>query len=204
MNGKRGKILVGLALTAAVVATVSGPAPAQEKELSDKSVLTLMKYAWTLTPQKFTASDGKVIEVDKTKPGNVVVPPEIGREVIRTGRLSALAQRCNLPEEQTANYQTLMRRERAKGKWNDQQLLYIHFLHLFTVMLMTGKVQLVEADGDKQVQLQDTKPAPVETCPDAERKRIQEQIMAYVKADPQPAAKTAQPKTAQPKGAQKK
>ena len=44
-----------------------------------------------------------------------------------------------------------MRREEAKATWTEQQLLYINQLHLFTVMTLTGKVQIVEKDGDKQV-----------------------------------------------------
>ena len=94
--------------------------------------------------------------------------------------MSAYAQFCELPEEQRANYQTLMRREEAKSKWTDQQMLFINQLHLFTVMTLTGKVQLVEKDGDKQVVVQEGKPVKTETCTDTERKKIQDQIMAYV------------------------
>ena len=66
---------------------------------------------------------------------------------------------CELAEEQRANYQTLMRREEAKSTWTDQQLLYISQLHLFTVMTLTGKVQIVEKEGDKQVVVKETKPS---------------------------------------------
>ena len=139
-----------------------------------------MRYAWAMVPQKFTTPQGKTIEVDKSKPSESIVPMETAREVIRVARLSAYAQLCELLEEQRANYQTLMRREEAKAKWTDQQMLYINQLHLFTVMTLTGKVQLVEKDGDKQVVVQEGKPAKAETCTDTERKKVQEQIMAYV------------------------
>ena len=89
--------------------------------------------------------------MDKTKASEVIVPLDTAREVIHVARLSAYAQLCELPEEQRANYQTLMRREEAKSKWTDQQMLFINQLHLFTVMTLTGKVALVEKDGDKQV-----------------------------------------------------
>jgi hypothetical protein len=105
--------------------------------------------------------------------------------------MSAYAQLCDLPEEQRANYQTLMRREEAKAKWSDQQMLFINQLHLFTVMTLTGKVQLVEKDGDKQVVVQEGKPAKTETCTDTERKKIQDQVMAYVNSAPPPAPPAA-------------
>src|SRR6516162_537039 len=98
---------------------------AQNKELSEKSVSVLMSYAWAMTPPKFTMPTGKVIEVDKAKRNEVVVPIDIAREVIRVGRLAAFAQLCGLAEEQAANYQTMMRREQMKKRWSDQQLLYI-------------------------------------------------------------------------------
>ena len=107
---------------------------------------------------------GQDIVVDKTKPSDDIVPLETAREVIRVARLSAYAQLCELAEEQRANYQTLMRREEAKSKWTDQQMLFINQLHLFTVMTLTGKVQLVEKDGDKQVIVQEGKPPKPETC----------------------------------------
>jgi hypothetical protein len=187
-KGARG----GLALLGALVLLTwaAEVSLAQAKELSDKSVLALMRYAWSLVPQRFTTPQGKVIEVDKSKPSDSVVPIETAREVIRVARMSAYAQLCELPEEQRANYQTLMRREEEK-KWTDQQLLYINQLHLFTVMTLTGKVQLVEKDGDKQVVVQDGKAAKTESCTDTERKKVQAQIMAYVGSTPPPAAKPA-------------
>lgn len=165
---------------------------AQAKELSDKSVLTLMRYAWNLVPEKFTTPQGKTIEVDKSRPSDSIVPMDTARDVIRAARLSAYAQMCELPEEQRANYQTLMRREEAKSKWTDQQMLFINQLHLFTMMTLTGKVQLVERDGDKQVVVQEGKQAKAGTCSDTEKKKVQEQIMAFVAANPAPAV--AQPK----------
>ena len=59
-------------------------------------------------------------------------------------------------------------------------MLYINQLHLFTVMTLTGKVQLVEKDGDKQVVVQEGKAGKTESCTDTERKRVQDQIMAYI------------------------
>jgi hypothetical protein len=178
--------------TTALLLGSPGAPVAQTKELSDKSVLTLMKYAWSMVPEKFTTPLGKTILIDRSKPSESIVPMETAREVIHVARLSAYAQLCELAEEQRANYQTYMRREEAKGKWSDQQMLFINQLHLFTVMTLTGKVQLVEKDGDKQVVVQDGKPVKTESCTDTEKQKVQAQIMAFVNANPTPAA-PAQP-----------
>ena len=94
-----------------------------------------------------------------------------------------------------------MRREEAKTKWTDQQMLFINQLHLFTVMTLTGKVQLVEKDGDKQVVVQEGKPVKTESCTDTERKKVQDQIMAYVNSAPPPAAPAAAATAAPPPAA---
>ena len=187
--GKGAKAAATLLWACAAWSAAAGSATAQNKELSDKSVLTLMKYAWGMVPEKFTTPTGKVIIVDKAHASESIVPLDIAREVIRIARMSAYAQLCELAEEQRANYQTLMRREEAKAKWSDQQMLFINQLHLFTVMTLTGKVQLVEKDGDKQVVVQEGKPVKTGSCTDTERKKVQEQIVAYVNSPaPAPAA----------------
>jgi hypothetical protein len=150
-----------------------------------------------MVPEKFTTPLGKTIIVDKAHASESIVPLDVAREVIRVARLSAYAQLCELPEEQRANYQTLMRREEAK-KWSDQQMLFINQLHLFTVMTLTGKVQLVEKDGDKQVVVQEGKPLKTESCTDTERKKVQDQIMTYVNTAPTPPAMPPPDKRAEP------
>ena len=89
-----------------------------------------------------------------------------------------------------------MRREEAKGKWTDQQMLFINQLHLFTVMTLTGKVQLVEKDGTRQVVVQESRPMKTDSCTDAERKKVQEEVMTFVNSVPlgarPPAAATPQ------------
>ena len=185
-TAKAGSAMVW-ATTALLLGSPGAPV-AQTKELSDKSVLTLMKYAWSMVPEKFTTPLGKTILIDRSKPSESIVPMETAREVIHVARLSAYAQLCELTEEQRANYQTYMRREEAKGKWSDQQMLFINQLHLFTVMTLTGKVQLIEKDGDKQVVVQEGKPVKTESCTDTEKQKVQAQIMAFVNANPTPAA----------------
>jgi hypothetical protein len=159
-----------------------GPREATAAELSEKSVKVLMNWAWEIVPDKFTTPTGKVIEVDKTKKDEVMVPVEVGRDIIKVARLSAHAQICKLPEKQIENYRTLMRQEEDKKKWTDQQLLYISQLHLFTVMWITGNVRLIEKDGENEVVVDEGEAGQKEqTCTDAQRKKVEEQIDAYVK-----------------------
>lgn len=183
-----GLVVAGL-LAGASAAGAFAQAKEQGKQLSDNSVRTLVNYAWAMTPAKFTSPDGKVIEVDKSKPQDVIVPIEVAREVIQVAWRTAHAQRCNLDEEQRANYQTLMRREQAAKKWTDQQLLFIHELHLFTVMFTAGKVKIVANTEDGKDVVPNEKPMTPEPCSDADRQKIQKAIMAYVSSEPTPEAK---------------
>lgn len=178
----RSRAVAALVVASGVAAV--GPASAQTKEMSDKSIETLINYAWVITPPKFTTPDGKTIEVDKSKRDQVVVPLDVAREIVKVGRLSASAQICGLPEEQAANYQTLMAREVAKKKWSDQQLLFISQLHLFTVMMMTGGVKVVDRgdkQGDKEIVIDNQKlqKPKADACSDAERGKVKEQLAAY-------------------------
>lgn len=174
---------VGAAMAASAAALVPMAASASEGELSDRSVQVFMDYAWSLTPQQFSKQDGTVIIVDKSKPEQAMVPVDVAREVIRVGRISAHAQVCNLAEEQVLNHRSLMRREVEKKKWTDQQTLYINQLHLTTVMLLTGKIRLVEKDGDKEVIVDETK-APQQSCSDEQRQKVRDLITAYVQSGP--------------------
>ena len=171
------------------------PVSAQGKDLSDNSIKTLMDYAWAITPGKFTLPSGKEIIVDLSNRAAAMVPIETARDVVKAGRLSANAQICELKEEQGANYQTLMAREQAKAKWSDQQLLFVSQLHLLTVMMLTGKVNVVAKDENNKTIVVDedkgkaeaAKPAP--TCSETERKKVAEQISAYIAAAPAAEAK---------------
>ncbi len=161
---------------------VAGAATAQQ--LSEKSVRTFMDYAWSLVPQQFTPPNGgKTILIDKKKKEEVMVPTDVAREVIRVGRLSAHAQVCDLPNAQLFNYRSMMQREVEKKQWSQQQLVYISQLHLTTVMLLTGKIKLVEKDGGKEVVVQESKTAS-QTCTEEQKKKVKSVISAYVDAGP--------------------
>jgi hypothetical protein len=189
---------IGLVCAAVMALLSAGAALAQEKGPSDKSVQTFMRYAWGLLPEKFTPPNGKTILVDKKKPKEIEVPLEVAREAVRVGYFSAQAQLCNLMEEQQANYDTLMLRQRAAKQWSDQQLLFIQKLHQVTVMIMTGKIMIVEKEGDVTVSQREAKTNVSQECKDTERQRVKTQIAKYINAAP--AAKTAEPvKTSAPK-----
>lgn len=179
MNGKAGLGLIG-GFACMLVAL----APAYAQELSEKSVRTFMNYAWQLVPSQFTPPSGKTILIDKSKRDEVMVPMDVAREVIRVGRLTAHAQICDLKPEQICNYQSLMRRETNKKSWSDQQLVYISQLHLTTVMLLTGKIRLVEKDGDKEVVVEESKAPTAATCTAEQKAKVTEVIAAYVTAGP--------------------
>jgi hypothetical protein len=187
--------IAGVAALSAMCLTVAvGPAaaqaPAQQKELSEKSVQILMNYAWTILPAKFTAPNGKIIEVDKKK-RDALVPVDTGRDVIKAAYLSAQAQLCDMWEDQVANYDAMMARERSKAKWTDQQLLYITTLHRMTIHMAAGKLKVVEKGADElQVSLEPIEPTK-DSCDDKKKAQVKEAVLAYVKASPKVAPAAA-------------
>lgn len=192
--------LAGFGWIGAVALAVAASGPAVAQELSEKSIRSIMEYAWSLTPQQFTQQSGKTIIVDKTKKDEVMVPVDVAREIIRVARISAHAQVCNLPEDQLLNHRSLMRREEDKKKWTDQQMLYINQLHLATIMLLTGKIKVVEKDGDKEVLVDETKQPP-QTCSDEQKGKVKELIKTYVDAGPKVSLPPPPSTAAVPQGA---
>jgi len=152
------------------------------KELSEKSVRVLMDYAWSILPARFTTPDGKVIEVDKkNKKSETVVPIPVAAEVIKVGYHSAQAQLCEMWEEQTANFDAMIRIQRAKNKWSDQQLLYITTLHRMTIHMAAGKLKVTKKDDEDVVTLEPITPSK-DTCNDERRKRVKEIVAAQIEA----------------------
>lgn len=182
------------AATGICLAQLALAVPAAAQELSENSVQTIMDYAWSLTPDRFTKPDGTVIEVDRNNRKAAEVPMEAAREVIKAGRLSAHAQTCDLKEEHTANYRTFMGREAQKQKWSEQQLLFMNQLHLVTVMLLTGKLQVIEReDGKEPKVIEDGNKTDAKSCTAEQKAKVKDAITAYLKAGPPvaPAAKAA-------------
>ena len=186
--------ILRMGLTAALAGAVLG-APASfaqspSKELSENSVVTLMNYAWTILPSKFTTPDRKTIEVDKSK-REAMIPLDAGRDVIKAGYMSAQAQICEMWEEQSANYSALMAREQAKKKWSDQQLLYISTLHRLTIHMAAGKMRVVDKPNDEAQIFLEPIETKKDTCTDDKRRNINQTITAYVKDSP--IGKTGEP-----------
>jgi len=170
----------GLVTSAALAQAPKEAAP--KGELSEKSVLKLMDYAWTVLPAKFTTPEGKTIVVDKSK-GDAGIPVDTGRDVIKVGYLSAQAQLCELWEEQVANFDALMAREQEK-KRSDQQMLYISTLHRMTIHMAAGKMRVVDkGENETQIFLEPIEPAK-DACNDDRKKQIREAVLTYIKASP--------------------
>jgi hypothetical protein len=184
----RGRFVAAAVMAPLMTLSILGAAtPAAAQDISDKTVTSFMNYAWGLTPARFTKPDNSVVDIDKNDRAKSEVAIDVAREVIRAGRLTAHAQMCELPTEQVQNYQSLMRREDAKKKWSEQQMIYINQLHLATVMMLTGKIELVEAGVDgkaAEVKIAPT-PADAKTCTDEQRTKVKELISAYVKTGPE-------------------
>lgn len=178
---------------AALLAACIAVAPANAQELSEKATRAFMEYAWSLTPEAFTKPNGETIQIDKKKKDEVLIPLEVARDVIRAGRLSAHAQVCELTQEQADNHNSLMRRESQSKKWTPQQIVYINQLHLTVVMMLTGRVKLVEKGddkGDKDVVIEEGQ-KQAQTCTAEQKQKVKELIAAYVKTGPDLASKTA-------------
>lgn len=173
-----------------VLALVGGLcAPVAAQEMSEKSVVSLMDYAWALTPERFTKPDGVTVEIDKKKREAVTIPVNVARDVIKVGRLSAHAHMCQLADDQTSNYRSLMRREEQKKVWSEPQLIYMSQLHLVTVMLLTGKLALIEREEGKEPKVvEEVKGTESRSCTPEQQAKVKEAIAAYVKTGPSLAA----------------
>lgn len=189
----------GWACAVLIAAATFAAVPASAQELSEKATRTFMEYAWTLTPERFTKPNGETILIDKAKRDEVLIPLDLAREVIRVGRLSAHAQVCGLAQEQGDNHSSLMRRQSQSKKWTPQQMVYINQLHLTVVMLLTGRIKLVERpEGDdgkaattneaKEVVVAEEAQKAAQSCTAEQKDKVKELIAAYVKTGPALAA----------------
>ena len=192
MTSRRAKDFLTLLVTAAVIAAPMA-VQAQAKGQSDRAVTILMEFAWNSLPRQFRGSDGEVIVIDRANKNEVMVPLEKARQIVNVGDLSARAQYCDLPEEQTANFQSMMRRELASEKWTKQQVVFITLLHATTVAYLTGTMKvLFQGEGDAAPEIVTKGPVWTEPCTDKVREDIKARITAYIGEVPAiPAAKDA-------------
>lgn len=191
LNGIAGQRAGWAAAALSFAVLVGAPTAASAQQLSEKAVRTFMNYAWSLTPARFTKPDGTSVLIDKTKRSEVEIPVDQARDVIMAGRLTAHAQICELFEEQVGNYKSLMRREQGSGRWSDQQMIFINQLHLTTVMLLTGQIQVKQNEsGEKDVEVKKRKSA-IKTCTDEQRARVKKRVVDYLAAEPKSKKKAA-------------
>jgi hypothetical protein len=190
MSCRRAKQCVVVLLATAMIApplTVH----AQAKPQNDRAVTLLMNFALNTIPRQFRQPNGEVITIDRTKKSEIVVPLEKAREVVTVADRSARAQYCNLPEEQSANFQSMMQRELASERWTKQQLVFITLLHATTVAYLTGSMRVTfEGDGESGTEVVTKGPVWTEPCTDRLREDIKSRVLAYINEVPAiPAAK---------------
>jgi hypothetical protein len=163
--------------------SASGKTGKQKSELSAKSTKLIMGFALTTIPSEIKQPDGKVLKIDRSKPGEILVPINDARRIIMAARNSAHAQMCDLPELQSENYMALMRSEQAKNKWTQQQFLFINRLHLFTVMWLTGNVKFLEKDGKKEPRvISEPDKGKKKSCTAEEKAKVRKNIEAFLKS----------------------
>ncbi len=177
-------LLAGMAFAVCAVTQTSSAAKAQEgQQLSEKSVNLITQFALTTIPSEIRQPDGSVLKIDIDNVEKIVVPVEDARRIIMVARNSAYAQICDLPELQAENYLAMMRLEQAKDKWSKEQMLFINRLHLFTVMWLTGNVQLVEKGGGEAPEVISTpKNSRVKPCTPDDKESVRANIEAFVKS----------------------
>ncbi len=173
------------AKAAAAAPAAAAPQAGDKTDLSPKSVTLITGFALSTIPSEVTTPDGKILKIDKSDPSKLTVPFENARHVIKVARLSAMAQNCEMPSEQTDNYNWLISQERAKKKWTEEQMLFINRLHLFTVMWLTGNVKITEGgDGKQEAKVTSETESKKKACTPEEKEALKKQIEAFWNGEP--------------------
>ena len=182
--------------------TKPAAAPEGQKQggLSDSAVRVLMTYAFSIIPEQEPGPDGKPVKVDKSDPKLFLIPDEDARRIIRAATRSAYAEACELVDLAQANYQALMKTERANKAWTPQQLLMINALHAFSTSYFSGNVKISDGPAEggagngapsiaKAAPEQDAEVvAPAKPqCPPEQKQKVQNAINAYVQSAQAPA-----------------
>jgi hypothetical protein len=193
------------AVAGAVCSLVFGQAAAAQSGPSEEAVKTMMADTWAQIPEgvtKVTLISGRTLVFDKKKRNEIEVPLAAAKEVVVAAYRTYEAQICGLLEEQVANRDSLMARERASNRWTEQQLQYIHLLHRTVIMFTAGqRERKIGPDGSANLKWSEIQPDKVKTekglpqasCPEDRRKRVKEAVTAYVKSGPPIAAGGAAP-----------
>jgi len=173
-----------MGVAAVMLSLAAAPAFAQDsEELSVKTVKLITGFALTTIPSEIKRPDGSIMKIDKSKLDSILVPVDDARRVIRVARLSAHAQMCDLQQLQAQNYLAMMRQERAKDKWTEEQLLFINRLHLFTVMWLSGNVKFVDkGDGSQEPEIISDPDENKYECSEEDRKQVRARIENFLKS----------------------
>ncbi|MCH9808821.1 MAG: hypothetical protein K0U74_13925 [Alphaproteobacteria bacterium] len=191
----------GIGLVAVVTAIIfAGPAFAQKQSsISDKTVATLVNYAWRAVPPQVTLRSGKVVKFEQSKRKEIELPSATAKEIIVAAYRSYQAQICDLPAAMVANRDAMMTRFLKKGKWSEQQVQYANLLHAFVVSYMSGKVELRYIDENKtDVKVSEIAPEKViepKKCEPDQKKSVEQRIYNYYKATPGLKSKAAPAKS---------
>jgi hypothetical protein len=184
------------AVAGAVCSLMFGQAAAAQSGPSEEAVKTMMADTWSQIPEgvtKVTLISGRTIVFDKKKRNEIEVPLAAAKEVVVAAYRTYEAQICGLPEEQVANRDSLMARERASNRWTEQQLQYIHLLHRTVIMFTAGqRERKIGPDGSANLKwseipadkIKTEKGLPQASCPEDRKKRVKEAVAAYVKSGP--------------------
>ena len=176
-----------LGLVAAAALLLAPVTAANAQKISEKSVRTLMQYALSYTPDRFTGSDGNTVHINRKDPEAIkklMVPLPKAEEAVLAGRLAAHARVCGLYDDEKNTFISFVVREKNSRKWTPQQIIYLRSLFYTTEMLMVGKVQVVQRDdGGKKVVIKEGK-AAIKSCTDQQRTKVKGLVMAYLKEGP--------------------
>ena len=162
---------------------------------SDRAVRVLVSYTWQTMPAEIQKPDGTMVAVKGKDVDKFMIPMEDARRVVLIANRTADAQICDLPQHQVANHRTLMKKETESKKWSDEQLAFIHMLHLVTVGTRTAdKIEASEGGGAKDENSDVEKKEMKEiierkqryNCPDEKRESVRQQVESFVGHAPTP------------------
>jgi len=162
---------------------------------SDRAVRVLVSYTWQTMPKEIQKPDGSMVTVEGQDVDKFMIPMEDARRVVMIANRTADAQLCDLPQHQVANHRTLMKKETDSKRWSDEQLAFIHMLHLVTVGTRTADRIEARDGGVAQGDASEAEKAEMEAivkrrqrydCEDEKRERVRLEIENFVGHPPKP------------------
>lgn len=172
---------VALGLVSLSAGSTAGLAQEKKKEtkLSERTVRVIMGTAFAGIPDELPKPDGGTVKVDRSDPNKFLIPVEDAREIIISAVLTARAGLCDMEDLGRKHFESIMRRERARGKWTPFQMTFIDVLHATTGLFMTGSASAGE-DAKKE-QSAETDIKSKYKCSDTERARVKDAVETDIK-----------------------